>query len=192
MNKLERAFVFACHAHEGMIRKGFNQNYIFHPMEVLSLASILTDDEDVLCAALLHDTVEDTNTAIEDIEKQFGLRVRQLVAKESEDKKESMPKSQSWQIRKQEAIDKLKQEDDLGVKIVCLCDKVSNLRSFQLLCFDKGDDAWNSFNMKDPKKHYWYYSSILEALSELKDTPVYKEYDFLVHSIFDKYIREGL
>ena len=46
--------------------------------------------------------------------------------------------------------------------------------------------------MKDPKKHYWYYSSILEALSELKDTPVYKEYDFLVHSIFDKYIREGL
>ena len=114
------------------------------------------------------------------------------MAKESEDKKESMPKSQSWQIRKQEAIDKLKQEDDLGVKIVCLCDKVSNLRSFQLLCFDKGDDAWNSFNMKDPKKHYWYYSSILEALSELKDTPVYKEYDFLVHSIFDKYIREGL
>ena len=155
MNKLERAFVFACHAHEGMIRKGFNQNYIFHPVEVLSLASILTDDEDVLCAALLHDTVEDTNTAME-------------------------------------AIDKLKQEDDLGVKIVCLCDKVSNLRSFQLLCFDKGDDAWNSFNMKDPKKHYWYYSSILEALSELKDTPVYKEYDFLVHSIFDKYIREGL
>ena len=170
MNKLERAFVFACHAHEGMIRKGFNQNYIFHPVEVLSLASILTDDEDVLCAALLHDTVEE----------------------ESEDKKESMPKSQSWQIRKQEAVDKLKQEDDLGVKIVCLCDKVSNLRSFQLLCFDKGDDAWNSFNMKDPKKHYWYYSSILEALSELKDTPVYKEYDFLVHSIFDKYIREGL
>ncbi|MDD5983047.1 MAG: HD domain-containing protein, partial [Solobacterium sp.] len=78
MNKLERAFVFACHAHEGMIRKGFNQNYIFHPVEVLSLASILTDDEDVLCAALLHDTVEDTNTALEDIEKQFGLRVRQL------------------------------------------------------------------------------------------------------------------
>ena len=68
MNKLERAFVFACHAHEGMIRKGFNQNYIFHPVEVLSLASILTDDEDVLCAALLHDTVEDTNTAPEDIE----------------------------------------------------------------------------------------------------------------------------
>ena len=72
MNKLERAFVFACHAHEGMIRKGFNQNYIFHPVEVLSLASILTDDEDVLCAALLHDTVGDSDAASEDIEKQFG------------------------------------------------------------------------------------------------------------------------
>ena len=184
---VKKACVIMYDAHKEDKDKG-GYPYVFHPFYLATQM----DDEDSTCAALLHDTVEDTNTAIEDIEKQFGLRVRQLVAKESEDKKESMPKSQSWQIRKQEAIDKLKQEDDLGVKIVCLCDKVSNLRSFQLLCFDKGDDAWNSFNMKDPKKHYWYYSSILEALSELKDTPVYKEYDFLVHSIFDKYIREGL
>ena len=154
----------------------------------ISLKSCAGPDIDEVCRKI-YDKIttyaKDLVKTGEDIEKQFGLRVRQLVAKESEDKKESMPKSQSWQIRKQEAIDKLKQEDDLGVKIVCLCDKVSNLRSFQLLCFDKGDDAWNSFNMKDPKEHYWYYSSILEALSELKDTPVYKEYDFLVHSIFD-------
>ncbi|MGN1404813.1 MAG: HD domain-containing protein [Erysipelotrichaceae bacterium] len=188
MSKLERAFVFACKAHEGMIRKGFNQNYIFHPMEVLSLASILTDDEDVLCAAMLHDTVEDTKTTIEDIETHFGPRVKELVARESEDKKEGMAKSDSWEIRKQEAIENLKKDDDIGVKIICLCDKLSNLRSFQLLCFDKGDEAWDSFNMKDPKKHYWYYNSMKEALSELKDTPVYKEYDFLIHSVFDKYL----
>ena len=128
MNKLERAFVFACHAHEGMIRKGFNQNYIFHPVEVLSLASILTDDEDVLCAALLHDTVEDTNTAIEDIEKQFGLRVRQLVAKESEDKKESMPKSQSWQIRKQEAIDVLRDFQSFGLHNLAVNEMLEKLQ----------------------------------------------------------------
>lgn len=188
MKKLERAFVFACRAHEGMIRKGFNQNYIYHPMEVLSLASIITNDEDVLCAAMLHDTVEDTATTLEDIEEHFGPRVKQLVAAESEDKKEGMPKSQSWEIRKKEAIDHLMKEDDIGVKIICLCDKLSNLRSYQLLCFDKGDEAWNTFNMKDPKMHYWYYNSIKEALGELKDTPVYKEYEFLIHSVFDKYL----
>ena len=187
-----KALYKADYLHKNSKPRKTGEPYITHPIAVSSILVKYGLDAETCAAALLHDTVEDTNTALEDIEKQFGLRVRQLVAKESEDKKESMPKSQSWQIRKQEAIDKLKQEDDLGVKIVCLCYKVSNLRSFQLLCFDKGDDAWNSFNMKDPKKHYWYYSSILEALSELKDTPVYKEYDFLVHSIFDKYIREGL
>lgn len=188
MDKLEKAFKFACKAHEGMIRKGFNQKYIFHPIEVLSLASIITDDEDILCASVLHDTVEDTPATLEDIEKEFGPRVKQLVSKESEDKKDGMPKSSSWEMRKKEAIEVLGKEEDIGVKIVCLCDKVSNLRSFQLLCFDKGDEAWDDFNMKDPKMHYWYYSSIKEALSDLKDTPVYKEYDFLIHSVFDKYL----
>ena len=42
--------------------------------------------------------------------------------------------------------------------------------------------------MRDPKKHYWYYSQIAEALSELKDYAVYKEYLFLINTIFKKYL----
>lgn len=188
MTKIEKAFLFACKAHKGFKRKGFEQEYIFHPLEVLNLASIITNDEDVLCAALLHDTVEDTGTSIEDIENEFGERVKEIVAGETEDKKPQITKKDSWISRKQETIDRLAQEEDIGIKIVCLCDKVSNLRSLQLLYFEKGDAMWDIFNNKDPKQHRWYYENILNNLNELKDSAVYKEMNMLIHNIFDCYL----
>ena len=47
---------------------------------------------------------------------------------------------------------------------------------------------WDIFNNNDPKQHYWYYEGILNNLSELKDTVVYKEMEFLIHAIFDRYL----
>ena len=64
---LDDAIKFAGIAHKGMVRKGGNQPYIFHPLEVLNIASLITLDDDILCAAILHDTVEDTPATIEDI-----------------------------------------------------------------------------------------------------------------------------
>jgi len=185
---IDQAIRFAASAHKGMVRKGNNQPYIFHPLEVLSLASLITDDEDVLCAAVLHDTIEDTGATIEDLKTQFNDRVAELVGYESEDKKGQVNKSGTWLQRKKEAIDKLNGIDDIGAKIVCLCDKVSNLRSFHLLQMQVGEDMWNNFNMKDPKMHHWYYSEIAKSLEVLKDYAVYKEYVFLIDTIFKKYI----
>lgn len=188
MTNIEKAFLFACKAHKGYKRKGFDQEYIFHPLEVLNLASLITSDEDILCAALLHDTVEDTQTTIDEIRNEFNDRVAQLVSDETEDKRGQKPKKDTWIQRKQETIDKLAEEKDLGIKIVCLCDKVSNLRSFQLLYFKFDDKMWDIFNNNDPKQHYWYYEGILNNLNELKDTVVYKEMEFLIHAIFDRYL----
>ena len=185
---IDKAIRFAAAAHKGMVRKGNNQPYIFHPLEVLNLVSMMTDDDDILCAAVLHDTVEDTAASIEDIKNEFGDRVAKLVGYESENKRGNVNKAATWLERKQEAIDCLKSVDDIGAKMVCLGDKVSNLRSFHLLLLQQGEDMWNNFNMRDPKKHYWYYSQIAEALSELKDYAVYKEYLFLIDTIFKKYL----
>ena len=187
---IDKAIEFAAHVHSGMYRKGNHQPYIFHPLEVLSLVSLMTDDDEILSAAILHDTVEDTPATIEDIKSLFGERVAKLVNYESEDKKGQVNKAGTWVERKQEAIDVLYRVDDIGAKMVCLGDKVSNLRSFHMLILDQGDEAWNNFNMKDPKMHYWYYSEIAKALSELKDSAVYKEYIFLIDSIFSKYVKE--
>ena len=187
MNKLDKAIQTAAVAHQGQRRKGFGQPYLFHPLEVLSLVSLISEDEDIQCAAVLHDTVEDTPLTIKDIREQFGDKVADIVGDETEDKRGNVNKEATWKDRKQEAIDHLNACTNIGVKIVTLADKVSNLRSFHLLLLDRGEEAWNSFNMKDPLMHYWYYDSIKDALSELKDNPVYKEYEFLIETIFRKY-----
>ena len=62
---IDQAVIFAFVAHKGMVRKGNSQPYIFHPIEVMSLVSLMSDDEEIQAAAILHDTVEDTNTSIE-------------------------------------------------------------------------------------------------------------------------------
>lgn len=188
--KLDEAIIFAAKAHKGMRRKGNNQPYFFHPLEVLSLVSMMSDDEDILCAAILHDTVEDTPVTIEDIKNKFGERVAKLVNYESEDKRGQINKSGTWIDRKQEAINTLSSVNDIGAKMIALGDKVSNLRSMHLLQLQVGDEVWNYFNMKDPLKHYWYYSEVAKVLDDLKDYSVYKEYLFLIDSIFLKYVKE--
>ncbi len=181
---INEAIKFASLAHMGMKRKGNNQPYIFHPLEVMSLVSMMTLDEEVLCAAILHDTVEDTDVSIEDIKENFSDRVASLVNYESEDKRGNVNKAATWKKRKEETIERIASLDDEGAKMVCLADKVSNLRSIHLGLLDKGEEFWQSFNQKDPKEHYWYYAKLKEALVSLKDYAVYKEFCFLIDTIF--------
>lgn len=187
---LDKAIEFARKAHEGSFRKGNNQPYIFHPLEVLSLVSLMSNDDEILCAAVLHDTVEDTDVSGDDIKREFGNRVYDIVAFETEDKRGQVNKTATWVDRKKEAIENLRQSRDIGTKMVCLGDKVSNLRSFHFLQLDQGEKMWENFNMKDPLKHYWYYNEIAKQLDELKDYSVYKEYLFLIDTVFSKYLKE--
>lgn len=187
---IDDAIKFAAMAHQGMVRKGNNQPYIFHPLEVLNLVSLMTLDDEILCAAILHDTVEDTDARIEDIKERFGERVAALVSYESEDKRGNVNKAATWKKRKEETIERIANLDDEGAKMVCLADKVSNLRSFHLGLLDKGEEFWLAFNQKDPKEHYWYYSKLRDALVSLKDYAVYKEFCFLIDTIFEKYMGE--
>ena len=187
-SKIDRAVAFAVRCHAGQTRKGANQPYIFHPLEVMGIVSTMTLDEDVLCGAVLHDTVEDTPATVLDIRKEFGDYVARLVYFESEDKHSDMPPEESWTLRKEEAIFTLKNEADIGAKMICMGDKISNLRSFHNILMTEGEDGWNHFHQKDPLKHFWYYNSLLEALSDLEDYPAYKEYSFLLDAIFKKYL----
>jgi len=189
MSLLDKAVLFASEAHKNKKRKGTLQDYIYHPIEVLSLASMMSDDENVLCAAVLHDTVEDTEVTLEDLQREFNERVAKLVSYETEDKRGNVNKDATWVKRKQETIDFIRQLDDIGGKIICLADKVSNLRSMHLGLYDHGDAFWDVFNMKDPKMHYWYYNSLKDELKELAEYSVYKEYCFLINAVFEKYIK---
>ncbi len=183
--QFDDAVIFATNAHSGQVRKSAKIPYILHPLEVASIIATITSDEDILIAGLLHDTVEDTNVTIEEIQERFGERVAELVAHETEDKRADLPPASTWQIRKEETLLALKEEPDIAVKILWLGDKLSNIRSIYLKYTQVGDEVFSIFHQKDKSKHAWYYRSVAEYVSELKDTVAYKEYVSLLDKIFD-------
>lgn len=180
-----RAVDFARHAHAGQVRKGAaHEPYINHPLEVAEIIKTMTDDEAAWAAAVLHDTVEDTEAGISDIEREFGEKVAALVASNTENKRKDLPSAQTWKIRKQETIDHLNRTDNLAEKMLVLGDKLSNMRSvyndFQRI----GDAVWQQFNQKDKREHEWYYRGILEATRELSGFAAWQEYGDLLDKIF--------
>lgn len=186
MNLFDKAITFAVEKHSGDFRKGTETPYIVHPMEAAAIVATMTNDENILAAAVLHDTVEDTDATIEDIEREFGPEVAKLVAAESEDKRREIPSEDSWQIRKQETIDYLRDKANTAERMVALGDKLSNIRAISRDYEKLGDALWERFNQHDPKKHAWYYGSFLETLKELSDTAAYREYEEIYRKVFNK------
>ena len=185
MSLFEEAVKFALNAHQGMQRKTENIPYILHPLEAAVIAAAMTDDVEVLAAAVLHDTVEDTSATLEDIRENFGERVAWLVASETEEKRPDLPASESWKIRKEESLEELRNTDDPSVKILWMGDKLSNLRSLYKSWIEKGDLIWQSFNQKDPSQHAWYYRQIESILSDFKDSAPWQELHWIIKQIFD-------
>jgi len=182
---LDRAIVFAVRAHAGTERRGKGFPYIVHPMEAVEIVATMTRDQELLAAAVLHDTVEDTDVTIEQIRDEFGDRVAALVASESENKDCGVSKEESWHARKQDAIERLSSAS-LDSKIVALGDKLSNMRAIARDYAVQGDKLWSLFNTKDPKEHQWRYRELVNALSELKETDAYKEFEQLVYQVFGR------
>jgi (p)ppGpp synthase/HD superfamily hydrolase len=80
-DKVLYAIIFAMNAHEGQKRKYTGEAYYYHPVDVMRiiLNYAKSHTKDMLCAALLHDTLEDTDTKYEDIEGKFGKDVADMV-----------------------------------------------------------------------------------------------------------------
>lgn len=184
MTLFDDALLFAVEKHSGAVRKKSTLPYIVHPIEVATIAATLTEDPEVLAAAVLHDTVEDTGATAEEIEARFGRRVAMLVASETENKRPEMDASASWRIRKEESLRILAEAEDPGVKIVWLSDKLSNMRSFYRAWLREGNALWKAFHQSDPVRQAWYYRSICALTDEWRDTPAWTEYHRLVETVF--------
>lgn len=175
----DRAAKFAIDAHRGGERKGKGYPYILHPMEAAIIVSALTTDSEMLAAAMLHDTIEDTNVTIEQIRSEFGDRVAELVHLETS----PLPHDAPWRDRKQAQAD-LIAAAPLDSKIVALGDKLSNLRAIVADYRQIGDVLWQRFKAPDGKEDIlWYYTILANALNPLADTPPYEEYLKLLEEI---------
>ena len=184
---IEQAIIYAANAHVGRQRKGSHIPYIVHPMETMMITARLTNDIDTIAAAALHDVLEDTEYTYEDITLAFGEKVARLVGEESEDKREGLDKSMTWRVRKEETIAGVAEKSDEARKIM-LADKLSNLRSSRRDYRAVGLKMWDKFNMTDPVQQKWYYTSVLDSLTELSDTAEYKEAQEIIEEIFKEIV----
>ena len=181
---LDRAIVFAVHAHAGTERRGKGFPYIVHPMEAVAIVSTMTSDQELRAAAALHDTVEDTDVTVEDLRREFGDRVAALVADESDEFEDGVSEEDSWHARKQAAIDRLARASH-DAKMVALGDKLSNMRAIARDYAVQGDAFWNLFHVTDRKEHEWHYRGLADSLRELSDTFAFKEFEQLINQVFD-------
>lgn len=180
---LDRAIIFAVQAHHNTERRGKGFPYIVHPMEAVEIVSTITADQELLAAAALHDTIEDTDVTVEQLREAFGDRVAELVHAESDQFTEGVSEEDSWHDRKQAAIDRLAAASH-DAKIVALGDKLSNMRAIWRDYQTQGDKLWNIFHVKDKASHAWHYRGLAESLKELQDTFAYQEFVRLINEVF--------
>jgi GTP pyrophosphokinase len=130
-DRLNRAYVFTVQMH-GAQKRASGDPYFSHPVEVAGLMTDLKMDEDTIITALLHDTVEDTLTSIEDVESKFGPEVARLVDGVT---KLSKIEAQTEDERAAENLRKflLAISDDIRVLLVKLADRLHNMRTLHFI-----------------------------------------------------------
>ncbi|WP_058270162.1 RelA/SpoT family protein [Olsenella massiliensis] len=136
VDKVSAAYEFAAEFHRDQRRRS-GEPYINHPVEVaLILAKDLRMDEDPICAALLHDTVEDTSATLDDLTDRFGTTVAELVdgvTKLTSIEVSSMDEKQALNLRKMF----LAMSKDIRVVIIKLADRLHNMRTLAALKPDR-------------------------------------------------------
>jgi len=161
---------FAAEKHKNQRRKNSEKiPYINHPIGV---AYILTHeakitDAEVIQAALLHDTVEDTDTTFEEIEREFGENVRNIVDEVTDDK--SLPKAERKRLQIVHAKDSTYQ-----AKLVKLADKLYNLRDLQAIA----PDGWSQERCLE------YFKWSKQVVDNLRGTN--EQLEASLDAIFDK------
>jgi guanosine-3',5'-bis(diphosphate) 3'-pyrophosphohydrolase len=159
---LLKALAFAAAKHKDQRRKDVEASpYINHP---IALANVLCNeghitDIEVIASALLHDTIEDTDTRPEELEAEFGKAIRDIVMEVTDDK--TLPK----QERKQAQIDHAAELSDKA-KLVKLADKIANLR-------DVANSPPPDWSLERRREYFKWAKAVIDSLrgvdAELED-----------------------
>jgi (p)ppGpp synthase/HD superfamily hydrolase len=171
--QIKKAIQFAARKHHGHMRISSNPEtplpYVTH---LFSVALLVAEDgahDDVVTAALLHDTLEDTKTTREEIVAAFNERVAELIEAVSEDK------GLEWKERKIEYLAQI-EKGDADALLIAIADKVDNVESR----IEEYEEAGPAFFDKWPRPnadYLWFYGEALRiAQSRLPDHPLTKRY----------------
>ncbi len=164
--KIENAIKKASVLHRNQERKKDGTPYISHLFSVAWILSNYSDDENVIVAGILHDTIEDTDYTPEELEEDFGVEVKEIVLGVTEDKQ-----IKDWQARKKEYLERL-ESDGLEALMVAAADKIHNLLSLKDSYEVYGNDLWEKFLAPSPEKYFWFHGECLKILKEKLKNPI--------------------
>ncbi len=178
LERIKKAYVFSAKVHMGQVRLS-GEPYLVHPLEVASILAQLKLDTATVVTGLLHDTVEDTYTTLEEIEKNFGHEVAFLVdgvTKISRMTLESSEEDQAETFRKMI----LAMVKDIRVILIKLADRLHNMRTLKFQSPDKqGQIAEETLDIYAPMAHRLGIDSVKSELEDLAlqylHPDVYKE-----------------
>lgn len=176
-NVVNDAFLFALKIHGGQRRKD-GKPYMVHPFAVATELAKNGADDELICAGLLHDTIEDGGAVPNEIREKFGDEVLRLVLFDTEDKE------LSWRERKETTLHALENCDRKCAMLVC-ADKLSNLCDISEKFEQVGEDVWKEFKYGRNEQE-WLYCEYVEALAQLSDLKMYYDLKQIVKTIFPK------
>jgi (p)ppGpp synthase/HD superfamily hydrolase len=176
-NKVQKAINISAAYHKDHLRIGLNLPYVVHPFSVAMLVSQYSEDENIFCAALLHDVIEDsTGYSFHQMQEDFGEKVVTLVRAITEDKtgSDSIEKLRSnWEYRKEKYIEGLYNAPTEAL-IISAADSIHNLRSLIETFNLHGEAFWNCFGSSMEKKLN-FYGKVVDFMNEHLDHDITTE-----------------
>ena len=173
MRNIEKAISRAIILHHGQVRKGDKQTpQITHPVEVAMIVSKYANYEPAIIAAFLHDTVEDCNYTLDEVQAEFGTEVRYYVGLLTEDKSIA-----DYTQRKASNLGQLRESlsTNRQVYFVKVADAISNMRSLVGALKEHGSKVWDKFNATKNDK-VAYFNAILQDTKGFLPAEVFEEY----------------
>jgi guanosine-3',5'-bis(diphosphate) 3'-pyrophosphohydrolase len=152
-NLFLKSLSFAAHKHRHQVRKGSKPiPYINHPIAVADLLVHTGEvsDPETIAAALLHDTVEDTDTTLEELEAEFGPVISQLVAEVTDDKSLSKEERKRRQVEHASSLSR-------RARAVKLADKICNLR-------DVAHDPPDGWSLERKQQYFDWAKSVVDKI----------------------------
>ena len=155
-----KAIEYATKVHAGQYRKATRIPYIIHPLAVARILIEQGSSTEVVCAGILHDTLEDTRATMEEIDRLFGKDVADLVQSVSEPNKSD----HTWENRKSYTLKHLRTASPETL-LITLADKLDNISSIRIDYGKMGETLWKRFN-RPKEKQQWYYETLANLFSD--------------------------
>lgn len=185
--RIEKAIVRATVLHQSQKRKISGVPYIVHPYSVAFLLAHYTDDEDVIIAGLLHDTLEDIPEYTEEmLREEFGERACAIVKEVTEDftqaeKEDHSIRGNNWRARKEKYLANLS-NDSKEALLVATADKIHNMRSALDEYRIHGDSVWEKFK-RNADNLIWFYTEAAKVINGHLDHPLVEEMNRLLSEL---------